>query len=144
MSGLLVLAALRWCFGPHGHLPRFRVRVMRLRLHLRLHPGRRHASVFELWLRWGRLAAFRRSGRCRSLSSWRRLWCPDEHSVANGAAQYRHGLRVPLEEHVLLMAPPRTRKTALLAKIILHCPGPVVSTTTKHDVFQLTSGIRSR
>ena len=31
MSGLLVLAALRWCFGPHSHLPRFRVRVMRLR-----------------------------------------------------------------------------------------------------------------
>ena len=28
--------------------------------------------------------------------------------------------------------------------IVLHFPGPVVSTTTKHDVFQLTSGIRSR
>ena len=63
MSGLLVLAVLRWCFGPHSHLPRFRVRYLRLRLHLRLHPGRGQASVFELWLRWGRLAAFRRSGR---------------------------------------------------------------------------------
>ena len=42
------------------------------------------------------------------------------------------------------MAPPRTGKTGLLAKLILHYPGPVVSTTTKHDVFQLTSGIRSR
>jgi type IV secretion system protein VirD4 len=49
-----------------------------------------------------------------------------------------------LEEHVLVMAPPRTGKTGLLARIILHYPGPVVSTTTKHDVFQLTSGIRSR
>ena len=51
---------------------------------------------------------------------------------------------MPVEEHVLIMAPPRTGKTGLLAKIILHYPGPVVSTTTKHDVFELTSGIRSR
>jgi type IV secretion system protein VirD4 len=145
VSGLLVLAALRWCVGPHPRLPRFRVRYLRLRLHLRLHPGRGHATVFELWLRWGRLAAFRRSGRSRrSLSLWRRLSHPDEHSLVIGRAQYRHGLRVPVEEHLLLMAPPRTRKTALLAKIILRYPGPVVSTTTKHDVFQLTSGIRSR
>ena len=62
---LLVLAVLRWCFLPHGRLPRFRVRYLRLRLRLRLHPGRGHATVFELWLRWGRLAAFRRSGRSR-------------------------------------------------------------------------------
>jgi len=145
VSVLVVLAMLRWCFGPHSRMPRFRVRCMRLRLHLRLHPGRGHASVFELWLRWGRLAAFRRSVRSRhSLSFWRRLSRPDEHSLVIGRAHYRHYLRVPVEEHVVLMAPPRTRKTALLAKIILHYPGPVVSTTTKHDVFQLTSGIRSR
>jgi type IV secretory pathway TraG/TraD family ATPase VirD4 len=145
MSGLLVLCVLRWCFGPRSHLPRFRVRVMRLRLHLRLHPGRGHASVFELWLRWGRLAAFRRSGRSRrSLTVWRRLWHPDQHSLVLGRAHYRHRLRVPLEEHVLVKAPPRTGKTGLLARIILHYPGPVVSTTTKHDVFELTSGIRSR
>jgi hypothetical protein len=115
ISGLLVLGALRWCFGPHSHLPRFRVRVMRLRLHLRLHPGRGHASVFELWLRWGRLAAFRRSGRSRrSLTVWRRLWRPDQHSLVLGRGHYRHWLRVPLEEHVLVMAPPRTGKTGLL------------------------------
>src|SRR5215472_7131685 len=145
MSGLLVLAALRWCFGPHSHLPRFRVRVMRLRLHLRLHPGRGHASVFEWWLRWGRFASFRRSGRSRrSLTVWQRLWHPDQHSLVLGRAHYRHRLRVPLEEHVLVKALPRTGKTGLLARIILHYPGPVVSTTTKHDVFELTSGIRSR
>jgi type IV secretory pathway TraG/TraD family ATPase VirD4 len=142
---LLMVAALRWCFGPHGRLPRFRVRWMRLRLHLRLHPGRGHASVFELWLRWGRFAAFRRSARARrSLSAWRRALDPETHSLLLGRAHYRHGLRVPVDEHVLVMAPPRTGKTGLLAKIILRYPGPVVSTTTKHDVFQLTSGIRSR
>jgi type IV secretory pathway TraG/TraD family ATPase VirD4 len=145
MIGLLVLAAARWCFGPHSHLPRFRVRYLRLRLHLRLHPGRGHASVVELWLRWGRFAAFRRSRRVRpSLSAWQRLTDSRQHSVRLGRAQYRHQLAVPLEEHLLIMAPPRTYKTALLAAIVLHFPGPVVSTTTKHDVFQLTSGIRSR
>ena len=61
-----------------------------------------------------------------------------------GRAQYRHGLRVPLEEHVLVMAPPRTFKTAFLADVILRYPGPVIATTTKADVFALTSGIRAR
>ena len=145
ICALLVAGALRWCFGPHSHLPRFRVRYLRLRLHLRLHPGRGLASVFELWLRWGRLAAFRRSGRIRpSLSAWQRMADPRAHSVRLGRAQYRHRLAVPLEEHLLIVAPPRTFKTALLASIVLHFPGPVVSTTTKHDVFALTSGVRSR
>ncbi len=141
---LLTAGVLRWCFGPHHRLPRFRVGYLRLRLRLRLHPGRGHASTFELWLRWGRLAAFRRSARARrSMTFWRRLWCPEEHSLLIGRAQYRHGLRIPVEEHLLVMAPPRTGKTGLLARIILHYPGPVVATTTKHDVYQLTSGIRA-
>jgi len=38
---------------------------------------------------------------------------------------------------------PRTGKTGLLAKLILRFPGPVLSTTTKADVFTLTSGVRS-
>ena len=65
-------------------------------------------------------------------------------SIMLGRAHYRHGLRVPLEEHVLVMAPPRTGKTGWLARIIMHYPGPVLSTTTKPDVYGLTSGIRAR
>jgi type IV secretion system protein VirD4 len=145
MSGLLALACLRWCFLPSSRLPRYRIRHLRLRVHLGLYPGRGHATVFELWLRWGRFAAFRRSARSRpSLSLWRRLTCPDEHSVMPGRAHYRHGLRIPVEEHVLVDGPPRSKKTALIAKLILRYRGPVVSTSTKHDVFQLTSGIRAR
>ena len=60
-----------------------------------------------------------------------------------GRAQYRHQLRVPVEEHILVMAPPRTGKTGFLASVVLDYPGPVISTTTKHDVFLLTSGIRA-
>jgi type IV secretion system protein VirD4 len=60
-----------------------------------------------------------------------------------GRAHHRHGLRVPLEEHVLVMAPPRTGKTAFLADVILRYPGPVISTTTKADVFALTAAVRA-
>jgi type IV secretory pathway TraG/TraD family ATPase VirD4 len=56
----------------------------------------------------------------------------------------RHALHLPLEEHVLVVAPPRSGKTGWLARVILRYPGPVLSTTTKHDVFELTSGIRQR
>ncbi len=142
---LMVLLGIKWCLLPHGRLPRFRVRYMRVRLLLRLHPGRGHASVAELWLRWGRLAMFRRSRRARwSLSAGQRLCLPDEHSLLLGRAHYGHGLRVPVDEHVIVMAPPRKGKTGLLAKLVLRYPGPVVSTTTKADVFALTSGVRAR
>jgi len=144
--GVFLLAAgvVRWALVHGRKLPGNRVRHARIRLHLRLHPGRGYATVFELWLRWGRFAAFRKSGRIRrSLTFWQRACQPGEHSVFAGRAHYRHGLRVPLEEHVLVMAPPRTFKTAFLADVILRYPGPVISTTTKADVFQLTSGIRS-
>ena len=60
-----------------------------------------------------------------------------------GRAHYRHGLRVPLEEHVLVMAPPRTYKTAFLADVILRYPGPVIATTTKADVYALTAAVRA-
>ncbi len=124
-------------------LPRNRVRHMRIRLRLRLRPGRGHATLFELWLRWGRLASLRKSRRIRpSLTLPERVACPDAHSVRLGRGQLRHGLRLPLEEHAVIMAPPRTGKTGLLASVILHFPGPVLSTTTKADVFGLTSGVR--
>ncbi len=117
----------------------------RLRLHLRLHPGKGFATVFGLWLHWGRLAALRRSARIRrSLSLRQRFLDPHAHSVFLGRAHYRHGLRVPLEEHLMLMAPPRTFKTAFLADVILDYPGPVIATTTKPDVFALTAAARSR
>ena len=102
----------RWAFLPARYLPGNRVRHLRNRLHLRLHPGKGFATIFGLWLRWGRLAALRRSRRIRpSLPLHLRALVPGEHCVFLGRAHWRHGLRVPLEEHVLVMAPPRTGKT---------------------------------
>jgi type IV secretion system protein VirD4 len=146
LAVLMVLAAVwAWAFLPARHLPGNRARRLRLRLHLRLHPGKGFATWFGLWLRWGRLAALRRSGRIRgSLGLGQRMRSPRTHSVFLGRAHYRHRLHVPLEEHVLVMAPPRTFKTAFLADVILRYPGPVIATTTKPDVFALTSGVRAR
>jgi type IV secretion system protein VirD4 len=149
IAGCLVLACLKWAFlpwAPYRRLPRHRVRHLRLRVRLRLHPGRGHATLPELWLRWGKLAAFRRSGPARrSLALWQRLLVPaSEYSILIGRAHLRHALRLPLEEHAVVTSPPRAGKTGWLASVILRYPGPVLSTTTKHDMFELTSGIRAR
>ena len=145
-TGGIFLTAAKWAFFPFipwRRLPRHRVRYLRLRLRLRLHPGAGHASVAELWLRWGRLAVLARSGRSRpSLSFWQRALGPAaEFSVLLGRAHYRHPLRLPLDEHVVVTSPPRGGKTGWLARVISRYPGPVLSTTTKHDVFALTSGL---
>jgi type IV secretory pathway TraG/TraD family ATPase VirD4 len=147
ISGV-TLTAIKWAFLPslpYRRLPRHRVRYFRLRIRLRLHPGPGHATLPELWLRWGRLAVFRRSARARrSLPFWRRLLGPvSEYSILIGRAHYRHALRLPLDEHAVVESPPRGGKTGWLAEAILRYPGPVISTTTKHDVFELTSGVRS-
>jgi hypothetical protein len=141
---LIVAAFASWAFLPARYLPGNRARHLRIRLHLRLYPGKGFAHVFSLWLRWGRLAALRRSARIRpSLPLSRRLADSSEHTVFLGRAHYRHGLRVRLEEHVLVMAPPRTYKTAFLGDVIFRYPGPVIATTTKPDTYTLGSTVRA-
>jgi type IV secretion system protein VirD4 len=138
---LAVAAAVKWAFWPSRHLPASRVRHTRLRLHLRLHPGRGFASAFAAM---GSLASFRGSKRARpSLTFWRRLTDPAEHSVCVGRAHYHLRLRVPVQESITIMAPPRAGKTGLLADLVLRFCGPVVATSVKSDIYELTSGISS-
>ena len=143
---VLVLAGFAaWAFLPARHLPGNRARHLRIRLHLRLHPGKGFAHAFSLWLRWSRFAVLRRSGQIRPALPLRyRLIDPREHSVFLGRAHYSHGLRIPLEEHLLIMAPPGTYKTAFLADVILRYPGPVIATATKPDIYALTSAVRAQ
>jgi hypothetical protein len=62
LAGVAAAAAMVlsgwWAVRPQRRLPRHRVRVR-----LRLHPGPGHATLFELWLRWGPGAAARRARR---------------------------------------------------------------------------------
>lgn len=140
----LVLAALWWAFWPHHRLPHNRARNLRRRLHLRLHPGPGHATALELWWRWGRLASWRESKRTRpSLSPWHRAAHPSEHSLFLGWAHYFLRIRVPVQEHLAVIGPPRSWKSALLSRLIMSAPGPVVSTSSKPDMFALTSGVRA-
>ncbi len=72
-AGLLVaitfaLASVQflvWAFWPLHELPRHRVRHLRLRLFLRLHPGRGHATVFELWREWSSRASAKKDRYAR-------------------------------------------------------------------------------
>lgn len=139
----VVVSALWWAFWPHHRLPRNRVRHLALRAHLRLHPGPGHATAFELWLRWGRFACWRESKRTRpSLSGWHRFKHPKTHSLFLGWAHYFLRIRISVQEHLAVIGPPRSWKSALLSWLIMESPGPVVSTSSKPDIFALTSGVR--
>jgi type IV secretory pathway TraG/TraD family ATPase VirD4 len=142
---LTVAAFASSAFLPARYLPGNRARHLRIRLHLRLHPGKGFAHIISVHLRWSRFAMLRRSTRIRpNLPLRYRIADPREHSVFLGRAHYRHRLNVPLEEHLLVMSPPRMLKTAFLADVILQYPGPVLATTTKPDIYALTAAVRSQ
>ena len=121
-----------------------RVRSIRFRLWLRLRPGPGFASLPELWLRWGRLAALSYGARSRpGLSLPARLTRPTaEFAALLGRAQYGRRLYAAFELHRLVLAPPRTDKTGMLADWILRHPGPCLTTSTRADLHQLTSPSR--
>jgi len=144
LVAVLALWPLRWLAWQGRALPRNRPRVMRWRLRLGVKPGADHANWAELVSRWGRFAAWRRSKVTRpSLPRLRRYLRVSEHCHLVGWAYGWHRLLVPFEEHMLLIAPPRSYKTALLGKMLQRFGGPAVVTSTKPDLFALTSGLRA-
>src|SRR6266566_5804970 len=145
---LIVAASAVWAFLPARHLPGNRARHLRIRLHLRLHPGKGFAHAFSLWLRWSRFAVLRRSGRIRpALPLVTGSWTRASTRCSSAGLTTGTGCACRLlenEEHLLVMAPPRTFKTALLADVILRYPGPVIATSTKPDVYALSSAVRAQ
>ena len=150
---VLVAALLLFAVGgylwvairPQHKLPRNRSRHQNWRLHFRMHPGAGLATLPELWWHWSKTSTFRKSRRSRpDLTRRARFRHPSLHSVFIGRAQWRHALRIVAELHVLILSPPRKGKTALLARILLRYPGPVVNTTVKADIFRWTSRVRAR
>ena len=56
-----------------------RIRAIRWRIRLRMHPGPGFASVGELWFRWSRHAAISHGRRARpGLRFWHRAAVPDD------------------------------------------------------------------
>ncbi|MGH3272765.1 MAG: type IV secretory system conjugative DNA transfer family protein, partial [Streptosporangiaceae bacterium] len=140
IAGLIVAARS----GRAATLPRNRVRHMRWRLHARRRPGPGFATGFALWWHFSAFASRRGSGRQTrpGLTARERRREPHAHSVLVGRAHHRHAVRVPVQEHLVVFAPPRTGKTQFLGAAVIRYPGPVLSTSTKPDVFRETSGVR--
>src|ERR1700691_4406139 len=89
-AAALVLIAVKWAFLPGRRLPRHRVRHLRIRLRLRLHPGKGHATIRELWWRWGRLAMNRSSRRTRPELTGRLLAHAQHQAVLTVQGHFRH------------------------------------------------------
>jgi hypothetical protein len=91
-----------------------------------------------------RLAALSYGRRSRQgLSLPARLTRPSAEFAARlGRAQYGRRLYAAFELHRLVLAPPRTDKTGLLADWIIRHPGPVLTTSTRADLHRLTSPLR--
>ena len=145
LAALPLLAFLQWALIPRRYIPRFRVATLRIRLLLRLHPSRGFMTLPGLWLHWSRAAALRGSGRVRpGLPLWYRVTHPSSHAVLLGRAHYRHRLWQTIQENILIIGRSRSGKSGWLAKVLIHFRGPVVSATTKPDLFRRTSGLRAR
>ena len=113
---------------------------MRWRLRLGLRPGPDHANCAELVWRWGRFAAWRRSRMARpSLGTWRRYLGPVQHSHLVGWAYGWHPLWVPFEEHSAGHGAAAAAQDRAAGQAAQRWPGPAVATSTKPDLFGLTS-----
>ena len=121
---------------------RHRAWAMRWRIWLRLRPGRGFATTAELWLRWGRLAALGHGKRARPGTTLaHRATAPTvSYAVRFGRAQFGRRAFGRMQDQVLILAPPQSGKSGLLADRILDHPGPVVCTSTRDDLFANTAG----
>ncbi len=123
-----------------------RIRAMRWRIRLHLHPGPGFASLAELWFRWSRHAAISHGRRARpGLRLRHRLTRPTtDYAVRLGRGPWLRRAYARMEDQVLIMAAQRTGKSGLVADRILDHPGPVLATSTRADLYELTAGLRHR
>ncbi|MGH3254821.1 MAG: type IV secretory system conjugative DNA transfer family protein [Streptosporangiaceae bacterium] len=123
-----------------------RVRRLRWRIRLHLHPGPGFATVAELWCRWSRHAAIGHGRRARPGMRFRhRLRArTTDYAVRLGRGQWLRRAYARLEDQVLICAAPRTGKSGMVADRILDHPGPVLVTSTRADLYESTAGARFR
>jgi type IV secretion system protein VirD4 len=141
----IVVAFCRATIGQRAQV-RNRGRAIRWRIRLHLRPGAGYASGAELAVRWSRTLAVFHGGRGRPGMTFRaRLTSPaTDYAVRLGRAQWGRPAWARLEDQVLILTAPRVGKTGMLADRILTHPGPVVCTSTRADLFDLTAADRAR
>ena len=123
-----------------------RIRRMRWRIRLRLHPGPGFASPAELVFRWGRLAALHHGRRARpGLKLHHRLRSRTTgYAVRLGRGQWFRRAYARLEDQVLILRRAEDRQErACVADRILDHPGPVLATSTRADLYESTAGARA-
>ncbi|MGH3198458.1 MAG: type IV secretory system conjugative DNA transfer family protein [Streptosporangiaceae bacterium] len=144
-AAVVVLVLLAALFGRCTIWSGNRMRSMRWRIRLCLHPGPGFASSGELAFRWSRLAAVHHGRRARpGLKLRHRLRSRTTgYAVRLGRAQWFRRVYARMEDQVLIMAAQRTGKSGVVADRILDHPGPVLATSTRADLFESTAGARA-
>ena len=122
-----------------------RIRAIRWRIRLRMHPGPGFASFGELWFRWSRHAAISHGRRARpGLRLRHRVRSrTTDYAVRLGRGQWFRRAYARMEDQVLVMAAQRTGKSGIVADRILDHPGPVLATSTRADLYESTAGARA-
>jgi hypothetical protein len=122
-----------------------RIRSIKWRIRLRMHPGPGFASFAELLFRWSRWAALHHGRRARpGLRLRHRLRSrTTDYAVRLGRGQWFRRAWARFEDQVLVMAAQRTGKSGIVADRILDHPGPVLATSTRADLYDSTAGARA-
>lgn len=141
--GLTVL--YYWLVLSPRAMARHQTKTLRRRIRAKLRPSSGYASTLELMFNWSRLAAVKEGKQARpGLSGWARLTSrPTDYAVRLGRAQYGIRTYARMEDQVLLLAPPRTGKSGLLADRIADHPGGCVATSTRADLYKATLAERA-
>lgn len=121
-------------------------RRMYWRTKARMHPGPGFARHAEITAHFGRTATWWHGRRARpDLSTWERLRSPAcAYSVRIGRGPLGRRIYTRAEDQVAVIAPPRMLKSYMLADRIHSHPGALVCSTTRQDLYKLTSGRRAR
>jgi type IV secretion system protein VirD4 len=137
---VVTVAAKRTVFA------RDRVRRMRWKIRLHLHPGPGWASHAELVLRWSRLAALGHGRRARpSMKLRHRLVSrTTRYAVRLGRAEYGRRVYARAEDQTIILSLPRVGKSGLLADRVIEHPGPALVAESRSDMHALTAGHRSQ
>ena len=123
-----------------------RIRRMRWRIRLRLHPGPGFATTAELLFRWSRLAALHHGRRSRPGMKIRHRVTSrtTQFAVRLGRAHYARRAFARAEDQTIVLSLPRVGKTGLLADRVIEHPGPAVVAESRSDMYSLTAGHRYR